>query len=123
MTGACSLYGRVQTVFWWVSHISVLTFGVFRPLKYRIARESGRLRYVHLGLVVAGITIPLIPTLIHWWVGGYGIEVARNYECVPRERPVLELLPISILSSITFVLLVLFGSKISMLVSTKGVYV
>ena len=116
-TGAFSVYGRVQVVLWWVSHTSVLTYGVFRPLKYQMASNLGRLRYVHIGLLVAGIILPLIPTLIHWFVGVYGVDVVRNYTCIPGDILPLENLPFAIFGTVTLVMFMLIASKIYQMVS------
>ena len=98
--------------------MSVLTYGIFRPLKYQRARNLGRLRYIHLGFLVAGVILPLIPTVANWVVGGYGVDVVRSYSCVPREGLTLENIPIALFGTATLVMLTLIATKIYMLVST-----
>ena len=101
--------------------MSVLTYGVFKPLKYRMARNLGWLKYIHLGLLVAGVILPLISTLTHLAVGGYGVDVVRSYSCVSRERLPLENLPLAIFGSLTLVMLMLIATEIYMLVSIPAV--
>ena len=83
-SGALYAYVRLQTILWWLFQNAVMLYGVVRPLHYRSLSDSGRLKYLHLTFVVVGFTLPLIPVLIIHWVGGYGIRVELNYDCLPR---------------------------------------
>ena len=82
-----------------------------------MARNLGRLRYLHLGFLVAGVILPLIPTVTYWVVGDYGADVVRNYSCVPREGLAFENLPTAVFGTATLVMLMLIATKIYMLVS------
>ena len=85
-SGALHVYVRHQTALWWIFQNTVMLYGVVRPLQYRSMSDSGRLKYIHLTFVATGIGLPLIPVLICHWVGGYGIAVELNYNCLPRNK-------------------------------------
>ena len=74
----------LQTILWWLFQNATMLYGVIRPLQYRLQRDSGKLKYLHVSSVAAGIVLPLIPVLISHWIGGYGIAVDLNYRCLPR---------------------------------------
>ena len=115
--GAFSVYGKAQVVFWWFCYTFVLTYGVFWPLKYQIARNLGRLKYLHIILLVVGIILPVIPTTILWLVSEYGVDVVRNYGCVPGDNLTLENFPTAVFGSVTLVMFMLITSKIYLMVS------
>ena len=119
MIGALSLYGRIQVVIWWLSHTAVLTYGVYCPMRYQTAKISGHLKYFHVGLISAALLAPLIPVLAQSFLGGYGIDVGRNYECVPLDESSVEVVPIGIAGSVTLVMLIMIGSRIYELVSNN----
>ena len=83
-SGAIYVYVRCQTILWWLFQNAMILYGVVQPLKYRSLSDSGGLKYLHLSFVATGIGLPLIPVLICHWVGGYGIAVDLNYNCLPR---------------------------------------
>ena len=52
-------------------------------MEYQSANNYGKLKYVHISMITAAITLPLIPVLTVYWVGGYGISLVLNYSCIP----------------------------------------
>ena len=99
----------------WMFYASVVMFGVFRPMEYRSATDSGTLRYVHLTMVTAGIILPVIPVLICHWVEGYGIDLVLNYSCVPRNRSAYAYtlaIPFSVCGMTAISMLILIGTEI-----------
>ena len=77
-------YVKLQTMFWWLFQNGMMLFGVVRPLQYRSLSDSGKLKYLHFSFVATGIGLPLILVLICHWIGGYGIVVVLNYNCLPK---------------------------------------
>ena len=115
MTGAVFVYIRLQAIIWWMFYASVVMFGVFYPLRYRSASDSGTLRYVHLIMVAAGVIIPLVPVLVCYWIGGYGIDLVWNYVCIPRNRSAYvyaSTIPFTICGVTTLSMMILIGSEI-----------
>ena len=120
IVGAFFVYGRAQIVFWWFFHASVLMYGIFWPLKYQRARYLGWIRYLHVFLTVAGITLPLIPTIIYLFTAGYGVNLVRNYSCVPGDDDVtLNNLTTAFLGTISLTIFMLIGVRIYMAVSDQ----
>ena len=119
-TGAMLLYGRLQSLLWWIFQSGTMLYGVVRPLQYRSKSDSGKLKYVHLSFLAAGIGLPLIPVLICQWFGGYGISVLVNYRCLPRNMSAMIyafFFPTSILGISGLAMLLFIGYKLGIKVT------
>ena len=113
--GAMYIYERLQTLLWWLFQNGIMLYGVVRPLKYRSHSDSGKLKYVHLSFLAAGIGLPLIPVLICHWIGGYGIVVVPNYTCLPKNISATMyclFLPATVCAIIGLSMLLYIGSKL-----------
>ena len=113
--GAMYIYERLQTLLWWLFQNGIMLYGVVRPLQYRSHSDSGKLKYVHLSFLAAGIGLPLIPVLICHWNGGYGTVVVPNYTCLPRNMSATMyclFLPATVCAIIGLSMLLYIGSKL-----------
>ena len=64
-------YTMWQTALWWFFHISAMFCEIKFPLRAHSFKASGRMKYVHIGLVIAGILIPVIPVTVIASVAGF----------------------------------------------------
>ena len=108
-------YVKLQAMLWWIFQNGMMFYGVVQPLQYRSLSDSGKLKYLHFSFVATGIGLPLIPVLICNWIGGYGIAVALNYDCLPKNGSgvIYSLfLPLAICAVIGVFMLLLVGSEL-----------
>ena len=78
------MYLGLQVALWWIFHTTVVFWGIMRPFQYRQMCDSGKLKYIHLTMGISGLVLPLVPTLICHWTGGFGISLLLHYSCHPR---------------------------------------
>ena len=84
-------------------------------------KDAGKLKQIHLAMIIAGFILPLISVLVCHWAGGFGISVVWNYSCVPRNNLATVysvFIPVLICSTIGTVLLLFIGSQFVIDVST-----
>lgn len=113
---------------WWFFHIAILFWGVLRPLQYRKVCDSGKLKCIHLTMVITGVVLPLIPTLICNWIGGYGINLLAHYTCQPRSILAFRYslyVPLNILDivGIAFLVIILSTIALEVILSSKAFFV
>ena len=78
------MYLGLQVALWWIFHTTVVFWGIMRPFQYRQMCDSGKMKYIHLTMGISGLVLPLVPTLICHWTGGFGINLPLHYSCHPR---------------------------------------
>ena len=89
-------------------------------MEYQSANNYGKLKYVHISMITAAITLPLIPVLTVYWVGGYGISLVLNYSCIPSAGSAHLyglMIPMLVCGVITLSILILIASEIGKKVS------
>ena len=114
--GVLVVYVRLQLFLWWLFQNGMMFYGVVRPLQYRSLSDSGKLKYLHFSFMATGIVVPLIPVLICHWIGGYGIVVVLNYNCLPRSRSATiysVFFPVTICAIIGVSMLLYVGSEVT----------
>ena len=80
-SGGLFVYLGLQVALWWIFHTTVLFWGIMRPFQYRQMCDCGKLKYIHLTMGISGLVLPLVPTLICHWTGGFGINLLLHYSC------------------------------------------
>ena len=56
-------YAILQINIWWVLHAVSLFASVAFPYRFRALKNSSKVTYVHIGCVIAGLIIPIIPVI------------------------------------------------------------
>ena len=99
----------MQLSMWVFFYIVSIFWGLKFPFHYQSYQTNGKLRYIHAGMIIASIFLPLIPALLPFGVHGYGysLRVPPNH-CTPVDSyiyvyPVV--LPLAILGLTSFFLL------------------
>ena len=60
---------------WWLSHITVLYWGIRFPFRAKSFEDSGKNKYIHLTAVLLGLFLPAVPAIA---VGsGGGAQISR----------------------------------------------
>ena len=108
-TGVVYTYVPLQLMFWVFFHTVSLFWALKFPFHYQSYQKNGRLIYIHAGMIITSIFLPLISALLPFSVHGFGyaIRVPPNL-CSPVDSyiyvyPVA--LPIGIMGLTALVLL------------------
>ena len=84
--------------------------GLNFPFRAQLLKTSGYQKYLHIALVVAGLTLPIIPICIAFGVEGYGINPLSPVTCTSLNRYVTfysVVLPVFLVVMIGIVLLII----------------
>ena len=63
MIGILSSYTILQLILWWMFHTTALLWKIRFPLHARSFETAHRVKYIHIGCVVAGLILPLVPVI------------------------------------------------------------
>ena len=63
MIGIIYSYTTLQWILWWMFHTTALLWIIKFPLHSRSFETAHRVKYIHIGCVVAGLILPLIPII------------------------------------------------------------
>ena len=63
MIGVISPYTLLQLTLWWMFHTTALLWKIQFPFHARSFERAHRVKYIHVGCVVAGLTLPLVPII------------------------------------------------------------
>ena len=105
----CSL---LQTIIW-LCHILAIFWTVKFPLNAKYFESKGYFLFVHIGMVVVALVIPVIPVAIIFGTGGFTLTRFPNIVCFARNVDVTFYalnLPLCILlaTGITLIVLILY---------------
>ncbi len=117
-TGAVFIYGQIQLVFWWLSHVVSIMLIVFHPFKARSFLNTRKMKYIHAAITVVGLILPAMSPLIAVSSGanaverkfGYGVVTYPPYICSNHNREVefyTYILPLNLMVSSGLTCLVL----------------
>ena len=63
MIGITFSYTLLQLTLWWMFHTTALLWNIQFPFHARSFKTAHRVKYIHIGCVVAGLIIPLVPII------------------------------------------------------------
>ena len=104
-------YCLAAVTYWWFAHIACTFWKVMWPFHAR--QHQDKQRYIHLGLVILGILLPLVPSIVALLVDGYNITKFPPILCIADNRDVAFyslVLPICFIAGlgITFLIIILY---------------
>ena len=67
--GAVFYYIVIQLLFWWLWHTIVVFLAVVRPFQMKKTGTPRKNRYIHVGLVLASLILPILPIVIVVFAG------------------------------------------------------
>ena len=120
LLGASFLYTLLLLSLLWLFHSAILTWGVLRPYHYSSTRSSGKIKYVHISVVVITVMVPAIIVVALQFSGGYGHNIFRFPRCGPVNNQDIFygfLIPLDVMIIIGFTLLLLTIWRIADFVS------
>ena len=62
-----------QLTIWWLCHITAMFWGLRFPFQAHKFDVTGKTKYLHLTVVVLGLTLPWIPVIVAFATGGFVI--------------------------------------------------
>ena len=81
---ASYIYISHQVALWWIFHLSMIFCAVFFPFKYQYWKNSGYLKYTHIAMVIAALTLPIVSVVVCLKVDGYVLYIFIQPMCVAR---------------------------------------
>ena len=82
--GAVYNYIIIQLAICVPSHVITLFWGITFPFHYRAFERRGRLKYIHITVVVVALILPTIPVGIALGTGGYIYDGIPPLTCIPK---------------------------------------
>ena len=79
-----NLFIVILVSFLWLSHTSVFFWGIFWPLHQHTFKKRGRMRYVHIIIVIVSVLLSLTAVIPLQFSEGYGINIQTYYRCDVR---------------------------------------
>ena len=101
-------YGLFQLAVWWFCHVVSLFWGIQFPFQARLFKTTGRIKYIHITMVIVGLVLPTLPVIVAFTAGnpstrGFGQTRFPPILCTSLQRdPTFYslVLPINILLAI-----------------------
>ena len=106
--GIVFFYGLFQLAVWWFCHVVSLFWGIQFPFRARSFKTTGRIKYIHIAMVIVGLVLPTLPVIVTFTAGnpstrGFGLMRFPPILCTSWQRdPTFYslVLPINILLAI-----------------------
>ena len=88
ITGTVSYYTVLQLALWAVFHVVVVFLAVIFPLYNRELDISGKIKYIHITMVLLGLILPCVPVAVTFGTGGFALRDTRfpPIICFGRDR-------------------------------------
>ena len=88
ITGTVSYYTVLQLALWAVFHVVVVFLAVVFPLYNRELDVSGKIKYIHITMVLLGLILPCVPVAVTFGTGGFALRdtVFPPIICLGRDR-------------------------------------
>lgn len=61
--GMAFVYAILQTAIWWLFHTTALFWKIQYPFHARSFQMGGKIKYIHISCIIAGLLIPLLPVI------------------------------------------------------------
>lgn len=82
--GALIYYTLFQLVLWWFFHVSMLFWKVKFPFHARFFEQVGRMRYIHIFIVITALVVPVTPVIAAAADGGFAVTHFPPILCTGR---------------------------------------
>jgi len=88
LTGTVSYYTVLQLALWAVFHVAMVFLAVVFPLYNRELNVSGKIKYIHITMVLLGLILPCMPVAVTFGTGGFSPNDTRfpPIICLGRDR-------------------------------------
>lgn len=70
------MYTLVQLAVWWLFHTTTLFWKIRFPFHSRSFEASHKIKYIHIGCVIAGVVLPLVPILTS--MADFAVDLKSN---------------------------------------------
>lgn len=70
------MYTLVQLAVWWLFHTTTLFWKIRFPFHARSFEASHKIKYIHIGCVIAGVVLPLVPILTS--MADFAVDLESN---------------------------------------------
>jgi len=67
--GIVIYYGLFQLAVWWFCHVVSLFWGIQFPFHARLFKTTGRIKYIHITMVIVGLVLPTLPVIVAFTAG------------------------------------------------------
>ena len=104
----------------WLSQSAIFFWGVMWPIHYSVTKTLGRIKYVHITVVVISFILPITFVLGVQFSGGFGLSISGTLSCFvrePEDRFYGNTLPLNLIVIPGIILMVITGWKIAAFVS------
>ena len=88
ITGTVSYYTVLQLALWAVFLVVVVFLGVVFPIHMQQLHASGKIKYIHITMVLLGLIVPCVPVAVTFGTGGFALRdtVFPPIICLGRDR-------------------------------------
>ena len=120
LLGAAYYYTLLLLSTLWLFHSAILSWGVLRPYHYSSTRSSGKIKYVHICVVVIAVTVPAIMAVALQFSGGYGHNIFLFPRCgLVKNKDIFYglIIPVDVIVIIGITLMLLTNRRIADFVS------
>ena len=104
----------------WLSQSATFFWGVIWPIHYSVTKTLGRIKYVHITVIVISFILPITSVLAVQFSGGFGLSISAPLSCFvkkPEDRFYGNTLPLNLIVIPGIILMVITGWKIADFVS------
>ena len=89
--GIVIFYGLFQLAVWWFCHVVSLFWGIQFPFHARSFKTTGRIKYIHITMVIVGLVLPTLPVIVTFTAGnpstrGFGLTRFPPILCTSLQR-------------------------------------
>ena len=89
--GIVFFYGLFQLAVWWFCHVVSLFWGIQFPFHARSFKTTGRIKYIHITMVIVGLVLPTLPVVVAFTPGnpntsGFGLTRFPPILCTSLQR-------------------------------------
>ena len=77
------IYATCQLLLWWFFHVTAFFWKIKFPFHARSVAKSNRIKYIHIGCVIAGLVLPLVPIIA--LMGDFAV-ILKNDEFLRSEN-------------------------------------
>lgn len=74
VTGTVSYYIVLQLALWAIFLVVVLFLGVMFPIRMQQLEASGKIKYIHITMVLLGLILPCVPVAVAFGTGGFSLR-------------------------------------------------
>ena len=79
-----SYYIFVQVAIWWLCHVTAMFWGLRFPFQAHNFKVTGKMKYLHITVVLLGLILPIIPVAVALGTGGFTLNRLPPIICSAR---------------------------------------